>query len=114
MNAIGLNAEGSLTNLDWSIVAIARTDGARSMNPDGRYARVLRDFFGLPVPRRLGNARAEALRRFSVRAWYRDRIRARDVRLLVDAGYSKIDVLRIVAHVAGARGFTPAMQEGAI
>ena len=65
-----MNAEGSLTRLDWSIVAIARTDGARSMNPDGRYARILRDFFGLPVPRGLGNQRAEALRRFSVRAWH--------------------------------------------
>jgi len=114
MNAIGLNREGSLTDLDWSIVAIARTDGARSMNPDGRYARFLRDFFGWSVPRGLGNARAEALRRFSVRAWYWDRIRARDVRPLIDAGYSRIDALQIVAHVAGYRGFTPAMQEGAI
>ena len=109
-----MNAQGSLTNLDWSIVGIARTDGARSLNPDGRYARFLRDFYGLPIPRGLGNPRAEALRRFSVRAWYWDLIRARDVRLLIDAGYSKIDVFQILAHVAGYRGFTPAMQEGAI
>ena len=109
-----MNAQSSLTNLDWSIVGIARKDGARSLNPDGRYARFLRDFYGLPIPRGLGNARAEALRRFSVRAWYWDLIRARDVRLLIDAGYSRVDVFQILAHVAGYRGFTPSMQEGAI
>ena len=67
MNAIGLNRECSLTDLDWRVVEIARTDGARSLNPDGHFARFLRDFFGLPVPRALSNERAEALRRFSVR-----------------------------------------------
>ena len=114
MNATGLNRESSLTDFDWSVVQIARTDGARSMNPDGHFARFLRDFFGLPVARGLANERAEALRRFSVRAWYWDLIRARDVRPLIDAGYSSVDVFRILAHVAGYRGFTPSMQEGAI
>ena len=114
MNAIGLNRESSLTDLDWRVVEIARSDGARSMNPDGRFARFLRDFFGLPVARGLANERAEALRRFCVRAWHWDQIRATDVRPLIDAGYSSVDVFRILAHVAGYRGFTPSMQEGAI
>ena len=114
MNAIGLNRDCSLTDLDWSVVEIARMDGPRSINPDGPLARFLRNFFGLPVPRSLSNARAEALRRFSVRAWYWDLIRARDVRPLIDAGYSSVDAFQILAHVAGSRGFTPSMQEDAI
>ena len=114
MNAISQNRECSLTDLDWQVVEIARSDGARSLNPDGTFARFLRDFFGWPVPRALSNQRAEALRRFSVRAWYWDFIRARDVRPLIDAGYSSDDAYRILAHVAGHRGFTPTMLEGAI
>ena len=114
MNSIGLTSECSLTDLDWSIVGIARTDGVRSINPDGRFARILRDFFGFRVPRGLANERAETLRRFCVRAWHWDLIRARDLRPLVDAGYSRLDVFHILQHVARSRGFVPAMQEGAI
>ena len=114
MNTIDLNGECSLTDLDWKVVEVARIDGARSMNPDGRLARLLRDFFGLPIPRGLANGRAEALRRFCVRAWHWNVIRTNDIRPLIAAGYSSDDVLRILAHVAGYRGFTPSMQEGAI
>jgi hypothetical protein len=114
MNAISLTAGCSLTALEWKVVEIARMDGPRSINPDGRFARFLRIFFGLPTARGLANKRAEALRRFSVRAWHWDLIRASDVHPLIDAGYSKIDVFQILAHVAGYRGFTPPMQEGAI
>ena len=53
------------------------------------------------------------LRRFSVRAWYWDLIRTRDVRPLIEAGYSMADVSRILAHVARSRGFTPSLQEAA-
>lgn len=114
MNATSPTAGRSLTDFEWKIVEIARTDGPRSINPDGRLVRFLRDFFGFPVARGLANERAEALRRFSVGAWYRDRISAGDVRPLLAAGYSTADVARILAHVAGYRGFTPPMQEGAI
>ena len=77
MNAIGQNRECSLTDLDWSVVEIARTDGARSLNPDGTFARFLRDFFGLRFPR---FATSEPRRSpLSVRALYWD-FPARDVR----------------------------------
>ncbi|MGZ8360411.1 MAG: hypothetical protein ACXWUX_07805 [Allosphingosinicella sp.] len=114
MSATGLNDECRLTDLDWRVVEVARIDGPRSINPDRRLARFLRHFFGLPIARRLANERAEALRRFCVRAWYWDRIHASDMRPLTDAGYSMADVLRILAHVAGYRGFIPTIQEGAI
>ena len=113
MNAISPTAGCSLTRLEWSVVEIARTDGPRSINPDGPFARFLRNFFGLPIARGLANERAEAFRRFCVRAWYWDLIRTRDLRPLTDAGYSMVDVDRILAHVAGFRGFTPSVQEAA-
>ena len=114
MNAITLKLECSLTELDWKVIDMARADGPRSINPDGRFTRFMRDFFGLPIARQLANKKLEALRRFSVRAWYWDLIRSSDVRALVEAGYSSVDVFQILAHVAGYRGFTPTLQEEAI
>ena len=114
MNAIALKLECSLTNLDWQVIEMARADGPRSINPDGYFTRFLRDFFGLPIARKLANEKLEALRRFCVRAWFWDLIRTREVRALVEAGYTSVDAFQILAHVAGYRGFTPSIEEGAI
>lgn len=111
MNAISLTAGCSLTDLQWKVVEIARMDGPRSINPDGPLARFLRNFVGMPIARGLANERAEALRRFCVRAWYWDLILAGDVRRLTDAGYSTAEIDQILAHVASFRGFTPSVQE---
>lgn len=111
MNAITLKLECSLTDLDWKVIEMARADGPRSLNPDGLFTRFLRDFFGLPIARKLANEKLEALRRFCVRAWYWDLIRTRDVRALIETGYCSADVFQILAHVAGYRGFTPSIQE---
>jgi hypothetical protein len=111
MNAIAKIEADSLTELDWRIVEIAKLDGPRSINPDGKLSRFLRSFFGLPIARGLANDKLEALRRFCVRAWFWDLIRTSDVRSLIDAGYSSTAVFQILAHVAGSRGFTPSLQE---
>ena len=66
------------------------------------YTKFLRDFFGLPITRNLANEKLEALRRFCVRAWYWDLIRGRDVRAVIEAGYTSVDVFQILAHVAGS------------
>ena len=114
MNAITLKLECSLTDLDWRVVGLARLDGPRSINPDGRFTRFLRDFFGLPMARKLASEKLEALRRFCVRAWFWDLIPTRDVRALMEAGYASVDVFQILAHVADVRGFTPSIEEGVI
>jgi hypothetical protein len=111
MNAIALKQGCSLSALDWRVVEIARSDGPRSINPDGRFTRFCRNFFGLPIARKLANDRLEALRRFCVRAWYGDLIRASDIQTLVEAGYSTPDAFQILTHVARSRGFTPSIQE---
>ena len=113
MNAITLNLGCPLTELDWQVVEIARMDGPRSIKPDSGFTKFLKDFFGLPIARKLANDRLEALRRFCVRAWYWDLIRTSDLEALTDAGYSKSDALQILAHVARHRGFVPSLQEGA-
>jgi hypothetical protein len=109
MNAVSFSPD--LSELDWRVVESAREDGPRSLNPDGMLARLYREFFGLPVARRLTNEKLEALRRFCVRAWYWDLIRNRDLRTLLEAGYSSAAVFQILAHVAGFRGFTPSIQD---
>lgn len=114
MNAITLKPDCSLTDIDWRVAEIARSDGPQSFNPDGRFTKILRNFFGLPVARNLANEKLEALRRFCVRAWYWDLIRRQDVSSLIEAGYSTSDASQILTHVAGYRGFTPTIQEGAV
>lgn len=99
-----------LSETDWRVVDMARADGPRSLNPDGWMASVLR-VIGFSVAHGLANDSLEALRRFSVRAWYWDLIRRSDVRLLSDAGYSATHLSQIIAHIAGLRGFAPTLEE---
>jgi len=113
MNAIPSKLECSFTDLEWRVIETARSDGPWSIKPDGRFTRFLQNFFGLPITRRLANEKLETLRRFCVRAWYWDLIRGRDVRAVMEAGYTSVDVFQILAHVAGYRGFTPTIEEGA-
>jgi hypothetical protein len=114
MNAIASKQGCSLTDLDWRVVEIARSNGPRSIRPDGHVARFLRDFCGLPITPKLVNERLEALRRFCVRAWHSNLIRTTDVGALMDAGYSLRDASQILSHVGGHRGFTPSIQKEAV
>jgi hypothetical protein len=100
-----------LNELDWIVVEMAKMDGPLSLNPDGFWARVSRHVLAVRVPGRLANDALEALRRFSVRAWYWNLIRTRDMRMLIDAGYSDAQAMEILAHVAARRGFSPSVEE---
>ena len=95
--------------MDWKVVEMARKDGPRSLNPDGLLSRIARNVLGIPVPRRLASDGLEALRRFSVRAWYWDFVPAKEVQAFLDAGYAVTDAKRILAYVAHHRGFTPSL-----
>ena len=113
MNALALKLESSFTDLEWRVIETARSDGPRSIKPDGPFTRFLQNFFGLPMTRKLASDKLEALRCFCARAWFSDFIRSRDVRAVMDVGYSSTDVFQILAHVALYRGFTPTLEEGA-
>jgi hypothetical protein len=105
------NARRPFTELEWKVIEMARANGAWSLNPDGLFALLARYLFGLPDVRSLADKKLEALRRFAVRAWYWDHIRAKDVRAFRAAGYSRSHVLEILSHVGMARGFTPAIED---
>lgn len=98
-----------LGKTEWAVVDMARHDGARSLNPNGLAARLLR-VFGIVTKGALANVQLEALRRFSVRAWCWDVIRVKDLRALSEAGFTWDDALCILAHVAEQRGFTPSIE----
>jgi hypothetical protein len=102
-----------LSEVDWIIVDIARKDGPISLNPDGLWARISGSLLGLRVANRLADDTLEALRRFCVRAWYWNSIRTSDLRTLIEAGYSHVQALQILAHVAGRRGYCPSIEESA-
>jgi hypothetical protein len=113
MNAVALTQASSLSQLDWRVIEIAKRDGPSSIHAEGRLTKFLRHVFGLPVARKLANEKLESLRRFCVRAWYWDLIRTKDLRLLMDAGYSSRDAFQILAYISGYRGFTPSLQQPA-
>jgi len=95
--------------MDWQTVEMARKDGPRSLNPDGFISRFARNLLGVPIPLRLASDELEALRRFSVRAWFWDFVPASEVQAFLDVGYSVTDARRILAYVAHHRGFTPSL-----
>jgi hypothetical protein len=111
MNAMTHIEQRRLGKMDWQIVEMARKDGPRSLNPDRFLSRIAPNLFGVPLPRRLANDELEALRRFSVRAWFWDFVRTSDIQAFLDAGYTVTNAKRILAYVAHHRGFTPSFQE---
>ena len=109
MNAISTIAPSRQVEMSWKVIDMARRDGPGSLHPDGIIARLARGLFGIAVPRGLANPGLEALRRFSVRAWYWDFVPERELNAFLAAGYSETDAKRIVAYVAHHRGFTPSL-----
>jgi hypothetical protein len=109
MNAMTQIARHPKGKMDWRIIEMARKDGPRSLNPDGFVARLARDLFGIEIPHGLANDELEALRRFSVRAWFWDYVPASELRAFLDAGYSMANAELILAYVAHHRGFTPSL-----
>ncbi|MCJ8159886.1 hypothetical protein [Sphingomonas sp. LaA6.9] len=89
---------------------MARWDGPRSLNPDGLLARIERVVFGTDIPLPLANKRLESLRRFSVKIWFWQHVRERDLRALLETGFSLDDARRILAYIARHRGFAPSVE----
>lgn len=109
MNALSTIEPQRQCKMSWQVIEMARSEGPRSLHPDGIVARIARALFGIAVPNGLANAGLEALRRFSVRAWFWDFVPATEVQEFLDAGYTVTDAKRILAYVAHHRGFTPSL-----
>ena len=109
MNALSTIEPQRRVQMSWQVIDMARRDGPHSLNPDSIGGRIVRSLFGIPAPSRLANDGLEALRRFSVRAWFWDFVPVREVQAFLDAGYTETDARRILAYVAHHRGFTPSL-----
>ena len=112
MNAFTSIDTSAFSFLEWKVIEMARQDGPRSFNPDGLTARLAR-LVGMRVPNGLANESLEALRRFSVRAWYWDLIRTKDMQTIAEAGYSRKQVLEILSRISMTRGFMPTIEDDA-
>lgn len=81
--------DGGFTDLEWSVVRIARQDSLSSIEEPGRFARMMSAILGSPPRQPLANARLEALRRFVVLDNHLgDRLPDREAADFVGAGFS--------------------------
>jgi hypothetical protein len=104
--------DGQFTGTEWEVVEMARWDGLKSLHPGSLLCRVDRLLFGLDVPLPLANERLETLRCFAVKTWCRTRLRGDDLRPFFEAGFTRTHVRSSLDHVAGRRGFAPAVDMG--
>ena len=94
----------SLSDLEWSIVDMARSDGLSSLRQPGRLRKIIYAIFGLKPVNQLANERLEALRRVAVQAWrYRWNIAQEHLQALYSAGYSQDHFELIQRRIANAR-----------
>jgi hypothetical protein len=93
-----------LTDLERSVIAIARRDRVSSLRTPGRLSRWLGVLFGLRTSPRLADDRLEALRRIAVLSWRHGyTVPAAEVRAFLAAGYSSADYELVVDTIDAAR-----------
>lgn len=93
-----------LSDLERSVIAIARRDRVSSLRTPGRLSRWLGVLFGLRTSPRLADSRLEALRRIAVLSWRHGyTVPAAEVRAFLAAGYSSADYELVVDTIDAAR-----------
>ena len=97
------------TDLEWSVVALARYDRLSSLTPPGPVAKWLARLFGPSHAAALADARLESLRRMAVLAWHHGYgVATSEVGAFLRAGFTldQYDLLqsRIGAEKAKTRG----------
>lgn len=86
------------SELEWSVIEIARRDPLTSIEAPGRFAVTLANLLGRRPALPLADPRLEALRRFVVVSHHlRDRLPDREIARFQQAGFSR-------AHVRTLRG----------
>jgi hypothetical protein len=96
-------SQARLTDLEWSVVAIARNDSRSSLRQPGRSAAVLRLLFDKPNPR-LADDRLEALRRLAVLAWLDGpEVHPDEVGIFLSAGFTREQFETICTSIGAAR-----------
>ncbi|MGP7796219.1 hypothetical protein [Sphingomonas sp. CLY1604] len=93
-----------LTELERSVIGIARRDGLSTLRQPGRLSRWLGLLFGVRISPQLADPKLEALRRIAVLSWRRGyAIASAEVKAFVAAGYSPAFYELVVDTIASAR-----------
>lgn len=103
--AIERNVGRPLTDLEWSVVRLAKRDALSSISDGGRLARAFGLVFGGVHSNRLADPRLEALRRLSVCAWHRgglvDPAQSSE---LIAAGFDGLQLNAVLSSISQATG----------
>jgi len=90
--------------LEWSVIALAKRDGLRTLSAPGRLSRALGALFGGSSATALADNRLEALRRLAVYAWHRGfALPQAEIDRFLAAGFSRAHVEALLASVTGVR-----------
>lgn len=93
-----------LTELERSVIGLARGDGLSTLRKPGRLSRTLELLFGVRISPMLADPKLEALRRVAVLSWKRGyAIASAEVKAFLAAGYSPAHYELIVDTIATAR-----------
>jgi hypothetical protein len=96
-------AAPEFSELEWSIVRLARRDGLSTLRPYGRIRRFFRWLTGLGINPKLADPRLEAIRRISVLSWrFGFSVPGSDVADFVAAGFSPDQYELLVSSVRAA------------
>lgn len=93
-----------LTELERSVIGIARQDGMATLRQPGRLSRWLGLVFGVRISPQLADPKLEALRRIAVLSWKRGySIASAEVKAFLAVGYSPAFYELVVDTIASAR-----------
>jgi hypothetical protein len=96
--------QARLSALEWSVVAMAESDGLSSIRQPGRFVSALSSIFGISRPNRLANERLEALRRIAIFAWNSGwNVPKRELASFIDAGFTTDQFELIQRSIGQAR-----------
>ena len=106
--AQGVLTPTDFTQQEWQIVALARTDGLRSLQGPGRFVRLGRWIFGEDTNLTLASERLEALRRLAVEAWHRGyAVSLSALAAFRAAGFSTAQLELLLATISAGRHARP-------
>jgi hypothetical protein len=93
-----------LTELERSVIGLARGDGLSSLRGPGPLSRLIEWVFGIKASTQLADPKLEALRRIAVLSWRRGySVPSAEVRSFLAAGYSTAHYELVVDGIAIAR-----------
>lgn len=101
-------AAPEFSDLEWSVVRLARRDRLWTLRPYGRLRRLFRWLTGLGINPKLADPRLEALRRIAVQSWHFGfTVPGEDVADFIAAGFSHDQYELLVSSISAAVSSSP-------